>query len=74
MMVKSRRTVAVSTADTVVGKVGIVTRDLAPIGMVQLASQQWTAVTEDDGVITAGERVDVVGLEELTLKVSRIRE
>ena len=74
IMVKSRRTVAVSTADTVVGKVGIVTRDLAPIGMVQLASQQWTAVTEDDGVITTGERVDVVGLEELTLKVSRIRE
>ena len=74
MMVKSRQTVTVSTAETVVGKVGIVTRDLAPTGAVQLTSELWTAVADDDEVIAAGERVEVVGLEGLTLRVSKIRE
>ena len=74
MMVRSRQTVTVSTAEVVVGRVGIVIRDLAPTGTVQLASEQWTAITDDDEVITAGERVEVVGLEELTLRVARISE
>ena len=73
-MVRSRQTVAVSTAETVVGKIGIVIRDLAPTGTVQLVSESWTAVADDDEVITAGERVEVVGLEGLTLRVSKIRE
>jgi membrane-bound serine protease (ClpP class) len=73
-MVRSRQTVAVSTAETVVGKVGMVTRDLAPIGTVQLVSEVWTAITDYDEVIMAGERVEVVGLEGLTIRVSRIRE
>ena len=74
MVVKSRQKVTVSTAETVVGKIGIVTRALAPTGTVQLSSELWTAITDDDEVITAGERVEVVGLEELTLRVSKIRE
>ena len=73
-MVKSRQTVAVSTAETVVGKVGIVTKDLAPTGTVQLTSESWTATTDDEEMIAAGERVEVVGLEGLTLRVSKIRE
>ena len=73
-MVRSRQTVTVSTAETVVGKVGIVTKDLAPTGTVQLASESWTATADDDEIIAAGERVEVVGLEELTLKVSKISE
>jgi membrane-bound serine protease (ClpP class) len=74
MVVKSRQTVPVSTAETVVGKVGIVIRDLAPTGTVQLTSESWTAVADGDEVIAAGERVEVVGLEGLTLRVSKIRE
>ena len=73
-MVRSRQTVAVSTAETVVGKIGIVIRDLAPTGTVQLVSESWTAVADGDEVIAAGERVEVVGLEGLTIRVSKIRE
>ena len=73
-MVRSRQTVAVSTAETVVGKVGIVTKDLAPTGTVQLTSESWTATADDEEMIAAGERVEVVGLEGLTLRVSKIRE
>ena len=72
MMVRSRQTVTVSTAETVVGRVGTVTADLAPTGMVQVASELWTAVSDNDEVIRAGERVEVVSLEELTLRVSRV--
>ena len=72
MMVRSRQTVTVSTAETVVGRVGTVTADLALRGTVQVASEVWTAVSDNDEVIKAGERVEVVSLEELTLRVSRI--
>ena len=73
-MVRSRQTVAVSTAETVVGNVGIVTKDLAPTGTVKLTSESWTAIADDEEMIAAGERVEVVGLEGLTLRVSKIRE
>jgi membrane-bound serine protease (ClpP class) len=72
MVVKSRQTVPASTAETLVGRVGIVTRDLAPTGTVRLGSELWTAVANGDEVIMAGERVEVVGLEELTLRVSKV--
>ena len=73
-MVRSRQTVAVSTAETVVGNVGIVTKDLAPTGTVKLTSESWTAIADDEEMIAAGERVEVVGLEGLTLRVSKTRE
>ena len=73
-MVRSRQTVSVSTAETVVGNVGIVTKDLAPTGTVKLTSESWTAIADDEEMIAAGERVEVVGLEGLTLRVSKIRE
>ncbi|MCH7555673.1 MAG: NfeD family protein [Proteobacteria bacterium] len=56
------------------GKIGTVTTDLSPIGTVQLASESWTAIADNEEVILAGERVEVVGLEGLTLRVSKIRE
>ena len=73
-MVKSRRAVTFSTAETVMDKVGTVTTDLAPIGTVQLTSELWTAVADNEEVIKAGEKVRVVGLEGLTIRVSKIRE
>ncbi len=54
--------------------VGTVTSDLAPRGTVHVGSEVWTAVAEDGNVILAGERVRVVGMEGLTLKVTRARE
>ncbi|MBF8267625.1 MAG: NfeD protein [Dehalococcoidia bacterium] len=73
-MIKSRRAVTFSTAETVMGKVGTVTTDLAPIGTVQLTSELWTAVADNEEVIRAGEKVRVVGLEGLTIRVSKTRE
>ena len=74
MVLASRRTVTVPTAETVVGQVGVVTSDLAPTGTVQLGSELWTAVADDDKVIKSGEKVKVVALEGLTLTVSKTKE
>jgi membrane-bound serine protease (ClpP class) len=73
-MVRSRSPATVSTAETVVGKIGIVTSALDPIGTVQLESELWTAIAEDDRLVEAGEKVEVTGLEGLTLRVSKIKE
>jgi membrane-bound serine protease (ClpP class) len=75
MMLRSRQAVSVSTTtETVIDKIGRVTTELAPNGTVQLASELWTAVAVNDEVIMAGEKVRVVGLDGLTLRVSKIRE
>lgn len=73
-IVRSRQTVTVTTAGTVVGSVGFVTKDLAPRGTVQLTSELWSAVADDDEIIKAGDKVKVVGLDGLTLRVSKTSE
>ena len=72
-MVKSRQTENPSTADDVVGEVGMVTSDLSPVGTVQLPSGLWSAVAENDEVISAGERVRVVSMQGLVVSVQRAR-
>ncbi|MSQ12170.1 MAG: nodulation protein NfeD [Dehalococcoidia bacterium] len=58
-------------AVALVGRTGVVTSDLAPRGTVLLESEVWTAVSAGGQPITAGERVEVVGVEELVLTVRR---
>jgi membrane-bound serine protease (ClpP class) len=54
-----------------VGELGIVTSDLNPRGVVELASETWTAVSLDDTVIPAGESVIVTQRDGLILTVAR---
>lgn len=55
-----------------VGQRGHVTSTLNPKGTVQLASEVWTAISKGDYVIHAGEVVEVVDVEGLTLTVRRV--
>ncbi len=57
--------------DTLVGKVGTVVHDLAPTGVVQIASEEWTAEAVD-GSPGRGDRVRVVAVEGLKLKVEPV--
>jgi membrane-bound serine protease (ClpP class) len=57
---------------SLVGELGIVTTDLNPRGVVELASETWTAVSPDDTVISAGESVIVIKRDGLILTVSRL--
>ena len=54
-----------------IGALGVATTDLAPGGMVRVDERMWTAVTEDDIVIKAGEKVRVLKLEGVILTVAR---
>ena len=56
-----------------VGKIGSVSTELNPRGIVQLASEQWTAEAEDEALpVAIGERVKVVRVEGLKLWVQRV--
>ena len=73
-MVRARDDSNVTVADSVVGQTGTVVSELVPRGTVRLASEVWTAVADDNQEIGTGERVRVVGMEGLALRVSKLRE
>ena len=57
-----------------VGQTGVVATVLAPSGMVHVAGEQWSAVSDSGDTIEQGEEVMVVEAEGLTLKVFRTPE
>ena len=69
--VKSRRERRADATDSMVGETGAVTRALTPRGVVRIANDTWTAVSDDGGFIEAGEPVRVVAVEGLVLTVAR---
>jgi membrane-bound ClpP family serine protease len=55
----------------IIGQTGTVTNDLDPEGVVRVGNETWTAISIDDTVIPAGEKVVVTGVSELILTVAR---
>ena len=53
-----------------IGRIAVARSMLEPEGQVQVDGEIWSAVSEG-GAIPAGEKVRVMGVEGLTLKVSR---
>ena len=51
------------------GRLGIVITELAPRGVIRMEDGNWTAVSDDNQVISEGERVIVVGVDDLLLTV-----
>ena len=60
----------VTGAEGMIGTIGKVTEILAPAGIVRVGGELWKAKSDGDK-IDAGEMVEVVALEGLTLKVRR---
>ncbi|MGH2637520.1 MAG: NfeD family protein, partial [Actinomycetota bacterium] len=58
----------VTRDQTIVGAEGTVVRDLGPVGVVQVAAEEWTAETVR-GAPRRGDRVRVVSMDGLKLKV-----
>jgi len=56
--------------DALEGEMGIVKKDLSPVGKVFVAGELWNA--EADENIPAGKKVQVISVENLKLKVKRI--
>jgi membrane-bound serine protease (ClpP class) len=60
--------------DRMVGRQGRATTPLDPLGTVQIASELWTAMADDDAVVEAGDVVEVVAVDGLKLQVRRVDE
>ena len=60
--------------DNLVGTVGTVTSELSPVGSVRVAGEQWSAVSDSGAVVPSGERVMILDVEGLTLRVTREAE
>ena len=56
--------------EALIGRTGITKTELAPSGMVQVAGELWSAKVEDRSrTLSAGEDVEVTGVEGLSLRV-----
>ena len=73
-IIRERDDTNVSVSDSMVGQTGTVVTELMPRGTVRLASEVWTAIADDDQEIGSGERVRVVGMEGLSLRVLKLRD
>jgi membrane-bound serine protease (ClpP class) len=60
-----------SSRQRIVGAQGVVKQTIAPVGTVQVKSELWTAVSDEQ--VAAGERVVVTGIEGLRLRVARAK-
>jgi membrane-bound serine protease (ClpP class) len=57
-------------AESLVGRTAEARSDLNPRGMVQVAGELWSAILEnDEDEITSGERVDIIGVDGIRLRV-----
>ena len=72
--VQSRREGPPAAASLVIGQTGTVTGTLDPRGVVQVANEAWTAVSEDGTVVQIGEPVQVASVNGLVLTVSRRKQ
>ena len=68
---QSRRQGPPVKASVLTGSQGTVTGELAPRGVVLVGNETWTAISEDDSVISVGEPVEVRSVNGLVLTVFR---
>ena len=71
MAYQSRKQGPPEKASILTGMQGRVTGELAPKGIVLVGNETWTAVSEDDSVISIGEPVEVRSVDGLILTVFR---
>jgi membrane-bound serine protease (ClpP class) len=69
-VLRARHMPVTSGSEALLGQEGVAVSDLAPRGTVRVAHEDWTAVA-DLNPIEAGETVEVVAVEGVTLRVRR---
>jgi membrane-bound serine protease (ClpP class) len=67
---RAQRMKVTSGVESMVGATGVATSDLDPGGTVHVRGELWSAVAEEESV-KMGEQIKVVGVEGVTLKVTR---
>jgi membrane-bound serine protease (ClpP class) len=69
-VLRARRLPSVTGAESLLGQDGVATSDLTLHGTVRVGGEDWSAIAEV-GPIGAGETVEVIGVEGITLRVHR---
>lgn len=69
-VLRTRHLPSRSGSEALLGKEGVATTDLAPRGAVRVGGEEWSAIAEA-GPIQAGETVEVLAVEGITLRVHR---
>jgi membrane-bound serine protease (ClpP class) len=70
LAVRAQRSKPQTGTEMLIGMVGEVTKDLAPEGKVFILGELWNAVADEP--IAAGQKVEVVSVDSLKLKVKKI--
>lgn len=69
--VKAQRRPVAMGRETMIGKTGFARQAIEPLGIAHIEGEEWTAESVTGETIPAGERIRVVGLDGLRLKVDR---
>ena len=70
-VVRTRKMKYNQVGANLIGQTGKVLTALSPVGTVQLTSETWSAVSSGEEEIGAGEKVEVVEVDGLTIKVRK---
>ena len=70
-IVRTRKMKYSQVGENLIGQTGKVLTALSPVGTVQLTSETWSAVSSGEEEIGVGEKVEVVGVDGLTIKVRK---
>ena len=68
-IVQSRKNGATQTISALIGQIGTVETELGPLGTVRLANELWSAMAEEAAFVSVGVMVQVIAIQEITLKV-----
>ncbi|HZC04788.1 MAG TPA: NfeD family protein [Ktedonobacterales bacterium] len=70
---RTRRLPITTGPEALLGKEGIATSALSPSGVVRVDGEDWSAIADVEP-INSGERVEIIGVEGVTLRVHRPHE
>lgn len=70
--IKAMREPIKTGMESIIGKHGYVVQKIYPLGIIQVAGEQWGAFTEDDSMINEGENIEVIGKKGINFIVKRI--
>lgn len=70
--IKAMREPVKTGMESIIGKHGYVVSSIFPLGIIQVAGEQWGAISENEGLINEGESIEVTGKQGINLIVRKI--
>jgi len=70
--IKAMREPVKTGMESIIGKHGYVVETIFPLGIIQVAGEQWGAISENEVMINEGESIEVTGKQGINLIVRKI--